>query len=279
MVLLHGRRAMAEGTLLFTTSAAMLASLYAHRRPIAAGLTSALATAAKHSGVALLALNLLSGGLIQHRPGGWKRRLALVSVSFLIATLLLTPFLWKHPIAAVGRVIGARQQLLAEQISATEAFAPATVLTGWTNRWAGLLGGLYLGPLQFQEVGNYQQELAAMIQSYRASGWHTLGRGPVGGSALLGLTLIGIAAALRGWLQPSGEQRARLLLLGVGSALMAGVTLLLNPLPYQRYYTPLIPFVVIWEAIGFAALAGAARAAYRSFRGQRAQPTTDDPTV
>ncbi|MGA9532115.1 MAG: hypothetical protein WBR18_05315 [Anaerolineales bacterium] len=272
LVLLHGRRAMAEGTLLFTTSAALLAGLYAHRRPLVGGIASGLASATKQSALPLFALNLIgSSGLFQRERREQGLRLALVSAGFLAVTIALTPFLWKYPLAAVARVIEARQQLLAEQVLTTEAMAPATVLTGWTRRWAGLVGGLYIGPLQFEEVGNYQRQLEDSIDSYLQKPWNRIGRGPVGSGAMLGLTLLGAAAALRGWLQPSPNQRPRLALLGTGSLLMAGLIWLANPLPYQRYYTPLIPFIVLWQAIGVATLARAIRAVL-----DRAKPNANE---
>lgn len=268
LVLLHGRRAMAEGTLLFAGSAALLAGFYAHRRPFAGGITSGLATAAKHSGAAMLALNIVSAsGLLQRQHRGWNRRLALVAAGFLLVTFALTPFLWRHPLAAVGRVVQARQQLLAEQVHVTETLAPTTVLTGWSNRWAGFLGGVYLGPLQFEEVGNYSQQLADPIENYRLNGWRTIGRGPIGGGVLLALTLLGIAAGFRGWLRPDPDQRARTAVLAVGSLLMAGVLWFGNPLPYQRYYLPLIPFVVLWESLGVAAILRGVRALIQSVKG------------
>jgi 4-amino-4-deoxy-L-arabinose transferase-like glycosyltransferase len=255
LVLLHGRRAMAEGAVLAMTSAALLASLHARRWAAAAGAASGFAAASKYSALPVFLINLAaSSGLIQGETRDWLRRLLAVTAAFVVAIAVLSPFLWKHPLAAVDRMISARRELVEEQLAATTALAPASVLSGWESRSAALVGALFVGPLQFEEVGNYRAQLADPIARYQDSAWHTIGRGPIGGALLLSLAVLGAAAGLRGWLDLDAPGRQRLYILAAGTLLMAGTLWVANPLPYQRYYIPLVPFAVIWEGLGLAAL-------------------------
>jgi len=90
---------------------------------------------------------------------------------------------------------------------------------------------------------------------------------------MLSLTLLGALAAARGWLQPAPAERTRLVILALGTALLGGTLFLANPLPYQRYYIPLVPFLVVWQALGAAALARVGHELVNAITDRAKRPT------
>jgi hypothetical protein len=101
------------------------------------------------------------------------------------------------------------------------------------------------GWTSFAPIGD---EIARYMQS-PLSGWQF---GPVIGTALTLLAVIGAVALavprLRGG-TPPGHAAGLLLWLALAAAAM-----LANPLPWQRYYLPLIPPVTLLAVVGAAVL-------------------------
>jgi hypothetical protein len=113
---------------------------------------------------------------------------------------------------------------------------------------SALIAQLYLTPLQFEELPNYAEDLSPSVAEYLDNPLHSLLRGWISGALLLALTLAGMFFALARL--PSASRRGRrdigLLIL---TTLTQGVVLLVTlPLPYQRYYMPLVPLCVLWAA-------------------------------
>lgn len=258
LVLLHGRRAMAEGTLLLTISVALLAVLMAWQRPLLAGVTVALAISSKHSALPLAGAGLLlCAALPVASTVRWRRRirqLALFALALILITILLNPLLWLNPIEGTAHIVRSRQSFVEEQTSLTLAIAPDRLLDTPSKRAASLLGHLFFGPLQFSEVGNYDPWLSPAIKNYLRSPAHRLLRGPVGGGISLALTLSGFAFELRRWPAASRERRQLVASLLVVTTLLTGALVLFNPLPFQRYYLPLVPPLVLWQALGVSSV-------------------------
>jgi 4-amino-4-deoxy-L-arabinose transferase-like glycosyltransferase len=255
LVLLHGRRAMAEGTLLFAASLAVLTLLSANRRPLLAGAAGGLALAAKHSALplaisawlaALLTRSTANSGPVSAR---W-RRLALALAGTVLVVLVLSPYMWSNPFGAVRATVQARSQLLAEQVRLTEELAPDRLLNRPDERLAAMVGHLFFLPVQLREIGNYDLALTPAYQQFQSSWRGQLLRGVVAGGILLGLCLLGVALSTVGWRKLTMESRWQRTVLLVATVLQ-GITLLLaNPLPIQRYYLPLVPLVCLWAGIG-----------------------------
>lgn len=258
LMLLHGRRAMAEGTTLMAVSLSMLSLALARERPGLAGLATALAASAKHSTLPLAAIGLVAAAGPTDRKGQWTwdwfRPLVVFCAIFLLTTLALNPFLWSHPLAGAEEIFESRRAFLADQVSLTLALTPERLLATPTQRLASLFGHLFLGPLQYQEVGNYAAALRPTIDFYRRQPAHTATRGPVGGSLLLALTMIGLYGMARGWRPLRSTAKKSAWILAAATGLQAAALLVFNPLPFQRYYLPLLPFIVLWQALGMAAL-------------------------
>jgi 4-amino-4-deoxy-L-arabinose transferase-like glycosyltransferase len=255
LVLLHARRAMAEGTLLMAASMAIWGITVAGRRPWLAGTGAALAFAAKQSAAPLALLGLIAS--LWPSPRGariqWKSGLRF-SAAALGLTAILQPFFWTHPLGAAQAMMAARQSLLASQVESVRSVAPNRVLDGPEARGSAILGELFVIPPQLSEVGNYAAETAAQDQAYLDNPLHRMFRGFWGGGLLLALTLLGLITSL--WpAEDLGRRRARArvwLAIAGGAEIVA--LLVANPLPVQRYYVPIIPFIALWAAFGAAGL-------------------------
>ena len=254
VILLHTRRAMAEGTLLFGITAVMASWLVAPRRPWLAGLAMAFALNSKQSSLALLTVGLLA---VSWFPNGSQRRFASIAwnitqyVLIIVAiTWLLNPIAWHHPYTVAKATVRSRANLLAQQIADTQRLAPSQVLDQPVERALLLLGHLYLIPPSFAEVENYQAQTSAAESIYLENTFNNLGRNYFVAGLLLVLTLLGLLAAVRQIKCESLTGRRYTFLVLLGTLCLAGGLLLAVPLPWQRYMLPLIPFVCLWCGVG-----------------------------
>jgi len=74
---------------------------------------------------------------------------------------------------------------------------------------------------------------------------------------MLGLTLMGLLLSLWPASEDSHAKQVARRWLAVAGLAEALALLWANPLPFQRYYLPLIPFVTLWGAFGVSGLAKA----------------------
>lgn len=251
--LLHGRRAMAEGVLFFGICLALWSLTAADQRPALAGIAAAVALAAKHSALALFPVGLLAVVWSPGPSGGWRSRAA-SAARFLIAagilTLLLNPFLWSDPLRAGQRIWEARASLVQDQVQ-TQAIAEHVAVElpmSTTDRLSAMLSQVYFAPAQYQEVGNYQQALASSFDAYGEIPGHSLFRGWLPGSLILGLSLTGVMLATMQARRADGAARRKLTLLLAASAAVAAALWWGIPFPFQRYYVPMLPLSALWAA-------------------------------
>jgi len=250
LLLLHGRRAMTEGTLIFSVSLAILGILEGNKHPWLAGLGTALAASSKMSAVILIPIGLLSVLWLPENFKHDKKRLAhhvaLFIVVFIVIYMLLNPLLWSNPFDAINAQWTERTQFLHAMVNEIETLAPDQILHSPRQRLGAMIGHLFMSDPQFAEAGNYQLNTQPDEEKYMSSVLHTLFRGWFGGGILLLLTLmgcvhLGIEIKNGGW-----RRQRKMLLLLVGSLAQTVALLFANPLPIQRYYVPLIPFICLW---------------------------------
>lgn len=253
LVLLHTRRAMAEAALLMGTCLTMWSLLSANRRPWLVGLAAALAFNAKYSTFPLAAIGLLAV-LWEAKPPDRLRSALLYLLVFAILTLSLNPFLWGQPMPALSAAWHNRQELLARQVASTTILAPEQVLDTPWERLGVLLLNLYLMPPAFAEVGNYLEQTAAAEAAYRLVPWHNLFRGLAGGAMLLTLGILGLIFTLREHSRMSPQRRHLSALLTLATLAQAAGLIATIPLPWQRYVIPMVPFSILWAAIGLGFL-------------------------
>ncbi len=254
LVLLHTRRAMAEGVLLFGVCLAILGVLYADRRPWLDGLGMGLAISAKYSALALLPAGLVAvlwGSELDRRQ--MLKRLSIFILTLSLVVIVLHPLIWRSPARAVSEMVHARTDFIFSQVTTLQAHNPEQLLDSPGKKLGVMLYTVFLGAPQFEEVGNYSSILAGDIDAYLSTFGNNLLSGPIWGGILLFFTLLGIVVGVSKTRDSdSGRQRRGIILLIIMSVCQAGALLILNPLPYQRYYLPLIPFVCLWAAIGLS---------------------------
>jgi 4-amino-4-deoxy-L-arabinose transferase-like glycosyltransferase len=257
LVLLHTRRAMAEGALTFGVSLAIFGMLQGDRRPWLAGLGFALAMWSKQSTAVLLPASLLA--VVWSGEGflPWRhaiRNLALALGVIAAVTLALNPFLWHRPAEAARQMLEARREFVRRQTSTLEAMQPGVVLNDPGLRLAVMVDQLYLAAPQCAESGNYVAETQAATDAYLENPLHRLGRSLPAGGILLALTITGMGLAMVRAFGPSPHRRGLVLLL-LATLLQAIGLWAAVPLPYQRYVIPLVPFACVWAAYGATAFA------------------------
>jgi 4-amino-4-deoxy-L-arabinose transferase-like glycosyltransferase len=269
IILLNGRRAMQEGSLLFFGLLTILvAAVIARRRANSQSaplyiwmgliLAGVLTLASKHNGVVFVvaALGWVFVGELTHFR---LRQVALTAVQLILSAVLivglfiaLSPALWNDPVTRFGDLLAVRAELLDIQVTA-EPLAPTT----FEQRVAGIVTEPYLKSLAHYEVsawGSYQP-IVAEITRYMNSPLSGLQFGSWLGLALTVLAGIGIVALFVPSARPNRECASSL-----GVLVWLGITaasLLANPLPWQRYYLTLIPIAALLSGIGLMALARA----------------------
>jgi hypothetical protein len=249
LALLHTRRAMAESALLFAAILTTWAALRANRSPWLIALPAALALCAKQSLAALAPVGLLAA-LLQaaQAPGPRLARAAgqaaLYCAAFLLVVALLHPFAWARPLEALQAAVRARQALAASQTNDR----PDQALDTLDRKLIAMVGSLYLTPPVFAETGNYQRETRAAEAAYLANPLHSLFRSLPAGALLFTLSLFGFGLGIRAAIRGPGRQKLVVLL--AATLVQAAALLALVPLPWQRYYMPLVPFSILWTAYG-----------------------------
>jgi hypothetical protein len=171
-------------------------------------------------------------------------------LTFTVVVFLLNPLFWSQPVGALREVWEARQSLLKRQVVEIQTFAPNQILRSPTQRTAVMISHLFIRELQFAEVNNYKEETSDSQTRYLQMPGHNLFRGYIAGGITLGLTLMGITLAARGIRSRPENQRRNLTLLLIGTILQTAALVWAIPLPFQRYYLPIIPFTSLWAAYG-----------------------------
>jgi hypothetical protein len=172
-------------------------------------------------------------------------KLAVSLVFVFMLFIALSPALWIDPFARIQDLVAERQKLIDIQVQA-DPIAPTTLL----QRIEGIVTQPFLVPPMHFEVANWAEArpITAEIARYMAS--------PISGIQfgwLFGLPLTLFAGAgILFCLLPAFRPRASSAL-SLGLLLWLGITalsLLVNPLPWQRYYLPLYPIVSLLAGIG-----------------------------
>jgi len=257
LVLVHGRRAMAEGTLVAAICFGLWSVIESDKRPWLAGIGMALAVGAKHSALAMLPVGVLAAFWPAGPAPGTRHQitaLGLFLLVFLALTLFLNPVVWSDPVSAIRDIFESRMSLVQDQIQAqavADQLAISVPLQG-IDRLAVLIAHLFLTPPQFEEIGNYRAELAASVAHYLAIPGHTLLRGRTLGGLSFGLTTFGLIFGLRSLRAGSGASTRPVALLLLSTAALAVSLYVGIPLPYQRYYLPLVPLICLWSGFALA---------------------------
>ncbi len=253
LVLIHTRRAMAESALVFGVCLTIWAILKTRDKPWIAAIAMALAINAKQTNLALFPVILVAIAW-----AAWEKRSRLRDILFpmglfclivVITSFLLNPLFWSNPLQAGLAGMRARQTLLNNQVSATSTASPLQVLSTPSTRIIALIANVFILPPSVEDVGNYIQQTSASKTAYFNIPGVDLFRGLAGGGAILFLALTGVVISFMQLLHLKNRANNNLILFFAGFILEAGLLLVTIPLPYQRYWMPLIPFLCFCTAL------------------------------
>jgi 4-amino-4-deoxy-L-arabinose transferase-like glycosyltransferase len=254
LILLHTRRAMAEGVLVFGLVLCLYFFMKLEKYPVLVGLAVAVAFNAKHSAWVLLPIGLLAVCSWAYSNYRDIFRILYSSVKylagFIFLTILLNPFLWQNPVAAASEALNQRQALLARQKVDLLDAAPGQVLETPIERIPVVLAHLIIAPPIFAEVGNYRAQTLPAEREYLQSPGNAVGRNLITGGLLLGFILLGIFALIRQSFNGNPDERRNSVFLLLTTFMIFTGIVVMIPLSWQRYFVPLIPFVSIITGFG-----------------------------
>ncbi len=265
VILLNGRRAMMEGSLMLATLLTiswLLAMIIAEHSATANGLVRrlpplaryvilgvliGLVVAAKQTGLVVAAAALvaaLATGLMRDRSWRPVAAVGLAGVVAVSTWFALNPAYWTDPVGAMRATVTARADLLASQSNGA-SLAYTTV----GQRLQTLITQPFLAPPQFYEsptwAGVIDQQIAAYQQT-SVDGWDW---GPLVGALLTALAGIGLLALIYDALRR--DLVAWAILIWTGATLLASLAI---PLAWQRYYLPLLLIAITLAATGLGRL-------------------------
>lgn len=251
LILLHTRRAMAEGPLLFTITLSLWGLTYLEKHPVWISIPTALAFCAKQSLAALSPVGLLAvlwqeGAIAQKKYKSIVFQFLLYSSLSLLLIGLAYSFLWGDPIRAGMAALQARQDLASRQV----ADRPEQTLDSIPRKLAGMIANLYIVLPQFSETANYQDATRLSEEIYLSNPFHQLFRSIPGGVIIIFLNLFGFLMAVYSAIKEIGRRRRQLVLLLLANLFQMTILFFMIPFPWQRYYMPLVPFVCLWTAYG-----------------------------
>jgi len=276
LILLHTRRAMAEGALVIGVFFSLWALTAWRKRLWLSAIPLALAFNAKYSAAPLVlagivAILCMSG----EKPLPIRQRLIRLA-GFLALfggiTLLLNPFLWAHPFQALSAAVTARTDFMAAQsadyFSTDTPLAPSTLL----QSLLAMTAQLFFTPPASAEVGNYLPQTQIFIDRYLANPLHSLLRSFAGGGLQLGLVILGLVAVIRGVLSRVKFSQKQNLTLFLFAVFLEFIFMLATTnVAFQRYYLVLVPMVILTSSLGINSLVSIFRSILKHKEGN---PTT-----
>ena len=265
VVLLHGRRAMYDAPFVFWGILMLLLALLISRKheqqlPVSRWwwvgfiLSGALGIAAKQTGVIFVVIALawvfvveLSTMLFTNPWRDTLRRafssglqLSAYGIMIIVIVFLLTPVFWSNPIARLNDHLDLRIRIVQNQVKGTKG-APMSL----AKRVEFIVTQPFIHPAN---RGHDADE----TERYLNSVWYGVRYGTVGGLGLMLLAGYGIIVVLWPSLRLHRDQS---LYTGLLIWLVAMVVfVLMNPLPWQRYYYPLIPVITLLAGLGLQSL-------------------------
>jgi 4-amino-4-deoxy-L-arabinose transferase-like glycosyltransferase len=250
LVLLHTRRAMAESALIFGINLSIWGLLESEKKIWLAAIGIAIAFNSKQSAIALFPAGLLAAVWIPincTRPfRKITSRVGIFLAIFLSIYIVLNPLAWRNPLAAAWATLQARQNFVTGQVATFQSLAPGQVLNSPGYRAAAMLANLFIQPPAIEDSDNYIKNLEPGRSDYLANPFNTLLRGLDWGGLSLLVFMVGLVFAIID-LRRLNKGSRRVLIILLCATLFQTVTLLITvPIPWQRYWMPLIPFICLW---------------------------------
>ncbi len=259
-LLVNGRRAMMEGSMMATSLFTVAAGIWFMRRrslmaALSVGAAAGLALASKHTsvftvGIVVGVCAIYTLWLMYRRRESVKLIAygALSIAVMLILFLMLNPAWWSDPAARLSDVLSARTTLLDLQTNMFGAY------TTFNERVTGLFRSTFVGTPQYFEVPAWATYpvSTAQISAYDSSvmrgfSWFD---STVGGVVLVVLTILGAVALLIDK-KRLFMVRALIVMWALGTIV---ITFGLTPLAWHRYYVPAILGMIVLVSVGVSTM-------------------------
>jgi hypothetical protein len=247
LFLLHTRRAMAEGLLIFF----LILCLYTlNKLPkkwiFISAIPISFAINAKQSLIFFLPVALV---LIFYYYYKQIKTFAWQTGLFLLITFgifyCLNPILWREPIKVFRFMVTQRQALSENQLMAISYVTPEFTTTNTSKKLIAFIAQVFINPPAPQEIGNYQKQLNQSINEYFKNPIHKgYFRNLATGTIFFLFSMAGFIISF--FVLPSKHK----IIYSFGFLFLFIELILFINLPFQRYFLPAIPFMIIFTFIG-----------------------------
>ncbi len=246
IILLHSRRAMAESGLLFFIEISLFALIFMPNKylfftaiPIAFGLNT------KQSLLPLLVIGFV---FIAYKAKSNIKTMVLQSTLFILLIgsifYFLNPVIWEKPLTGISAMLSKRSALTTNQMNGIAIDTPNFILNNPIERFVGIFGQLFVVKPAIQDIANYETELQNEIIEYNKNILHSgFGRNIFMGSLIFIFFCIGVFCEF------SIQNSQKFLVFSLMVFFIIEI-LIFFPIPFQRYYIPLIPFSMIYISSG-----------------------------
>jgi 4-amino-4-deoxy-L-arabinose transferase-like glycosyltransferase len=247
LILLHTRRAMAEGALVCFICATIWFLMQADIKPWITAIFVGLAINTKQIATPLVPLWI---SLMVTKPGmenPWKKRIISSVIFFLILLAISTcfnPVFWKSPIKAMQAGWYYREELSTRMTQTyRSSYTPVESV-------AIIIRQTFIEPPAIMDVGNYRMELQDQISEYFRNPMNSAFRGMLWGLIFLALTLLGWGIMVSGILRKNNPQNKPYFIVLSMSLVFLLTLYFYTPAFFQRYFVILIPLFSISQAVG-----------------------------
>jgi len=254
LVLLHTRRAMSEGILLFSCILFLYIAITIKSNYWLLSIPAAIAFNTKQISIPLLLVGFIIILVeLKANNSNIKKYIQNSFMYFFIFSLIyviLNPYLWQSPFEAITASINNRQILLENQIKAFTGIYPTLMKAGIFKRAGIIISNLFITPPSFSEIGNYLEVTKFASTTYLINPLNNLLRGMIWGSMLLIISIFGLLIGLIKQfknIELINKSIIYLLILSIVHFVFLSIFI---KLPFQRYVILLVPFQCLCTTIG-----------------------------
>lgn len=247
LLLLHTRRAMAEGLLIFFLLLSLCAFIYLS--PDKLWLSSIPIAFAINSKQSLIFL--CTSGLLILVLENYKKIKSMLFQLFLFLSIIvgisfvLNPITWKEPLKVTKLMVEQRTELSENQLSAINSVTPDFTTTKFSEKIIAFVAQSFVIKPALLDISNYEADLIQDHQSYLENPLHQgIFRNLFVGVLVFLITCLGFIKSLFSF------SKKNLILFSLTFFFFLVEVLFYLNIPFQRYYLPGLPFVLIFFVFG-----------------------------
>ena len=246
LILLHVRRSMAEGALIFFIILGLFLLLQLPKKILfLSAIPIVLAINSKQSAFPLILIGIIY--IIYLTRKDLKLVFKQVILYCLIAILLffiLNPVLWGNPHTVLNNMFLERNKLTTDQINSVSIENPDFILNNANLKLIGIFGQLFVVKPAIEDISNYENNLISAKTNYLNNILYGgLGRNLFIGSLYFIFFCFGLVSELK-----SKEFKKYFIILTFLFFFLE--ILFFISIPFQRYYIILVPFSILFLSCG-----------------------------